>query len=203
MVGGRPWAPEELSARLVRWVVDRVAEREGGPADRIAVTHPASWGQHKKELLAARAGGAGPHRHVPGRAAGGRAAATPPTSGSAGGSTIAVYDLGGGTFDAAVVRKGDDGGTGFGLLGRPEGLERLGGIDFDEAVFEHVREGMPDAFAELDDTDPAVLSAVARDPARVHRGQGGAQQRHRGVHPGAAARRRAVRCGCTAASSRR
>jgi hypothetical protein len=29
-------------------------------------------------------------------------------------------------------------------------------------VFEHVLEGMPDAFAELDDSDPAVLSAVAR-----------------------------------------
>src|SRR5690606_38545024 len=75
------------------------------------------------------------------------------------GSTIAVYDFGGGTFDAAVVRKGD---IDFRLIGRPEGLERLGGIDFDQAVFEHVLEGMPDAFAELDDTDPAVLSAVAR-----------------------------------------
>ena len=29
-------------------------------------------------------------------------------------------------------------------------------------VFEHVRAGLPDAFDDLDDTDPAVLSAVAR-----------------------------------------
>jgi len=29
VVGGRSWAPEELSARLVRWVVDRVAEQIG------------------------------------------------------------------------------------------------------------------------------------------------------------------------------
>ncbi len=83
------------------------------------------------------------------------------------GSTIAVYDLGGGTFDAAVVRKADRsdaafGGVGFGLLGRPEGLDRLGGVDFDEVVFEHVRDGLPAAFADLDDTDPRVLSAVAR-----------------------------------------
>ncbi|MCO1661197.1 Hsp70 family protein, partial [Pseudonocardia humida] len=161
VVGGRPWAPEELSARLVRWVVDRVAEREGGPAVSIAVTHPASWGVHKKELLARALGGQGltvtflaePQAAALHYAAAERVAP---------GSTIAVYDLGGGTFDAAVVRKGDSGASGFGLLGRPEGLERLGGIDFDEAVFEHVVQGMPQAFAGLDDTDPEVLAAVAR-----------------------------------------
>ncbi|OZM82882.1 Hsp70 family protein [Pseudonocardia sp. MH-G8] len=165
MVAGRAWAPQELSARLVRWVVDRVAEREGGPADRIAVTHPAAWGSHKKDLLGSALAGQGltvtflaePQAAALSYSANERVG---------GGSTIAVYDLGGGTFDAAVVRKGDPsapgGAAGFGLLGRAHGLERLGGIDFDEAVFEHVIEGMPDAFAELDDSDPAVLSAVAR-----------------------------------------
>ena len=51
---------------------------------------------------------------------------------------------------------------GFGLLGRPEGLDRLGGVDFDDVVFDHVREGLPAAFSDLDDTDTGVLSAVAR-----------------------------------------
>src|ERR1700754_4854620 len=59
VVAGQAWPPEELAARLVRWVVDRVAEREGGPADRIAVTHPASWGSHKQDLLAAALAGEG------------------------------------------------------------------------------------------------------------------------------------------------
>jgi molecular chaperone DnaK len=162
VVAGRAWAPEELSARLVRWVVDRVAEREGGPADRIAITHPASWGQHKKDLLGSALAGQGltvTFLAEPQAAALHYAAAERVGTGS----TIAVYDLGGGTFDAALVRKGDSSGAaGFGLLGRPEGLERLGGIDFDEVVFEHVRNGMPDAFNALDETDPAVLSAVAR-----------------------------------------
>jgi hypothetical protein len=59
---------------------------------------------------------------------------------------VAVYDLGGGRFDAAVVRRCDDGlpGVGFGLLGRPEGLERVGGLDFDDLVWEHVRSGLGD-----------------------------------------------------------
>jgi actin-like ATPase involved in cell morphogenesis len=157
LVGGRPWAPEELSALLVRWVADRVAQREGGGAERIAITHPASWGTHKKDLLRAAL-----NRHglpvmflaEPQAAAMHYAAAERIEPGS----TIAVYDFGGGTFDAAVVHKD---GQGFGLLGRPEGVERLGGIDLDELVFEHVRDGLPAAFEGLDDTDPAVLSAVA------------------------------------------
>jgi molecular chaperone DnaK len=173
VVAGRPWTAEELSSRLVRWVVDRVAEREGGPASRIAVTHPASWGGHKKELLSAALANQGlsvtflaePQAAALHYAAGERVEA---------GSTIAVYDLGGGTFDAAVVRKvspsdsptgaASAGGTaaGFALLGRPEGLERLGGVDFDEVVFEHVRAGLPGVFDELDETDPGVLAAVAR-----------------------------------------
>jgi molecular chaperone DnaK len=165
VVAGQAWAPEELSARLVRWVVDRVAEREGGPADRIAVTHPASWGAHKLDLLTAALaveGVTATFLAEPQAAALHYAAAERVPAGAA----IAVYDLGGGTFDAAVVRKGDPAiaatTAGFGLLGRPEGLERLGGVDFDDAVFEHVYTGLPEAFADLDETDPAVLAAVAR-----------------------------------------
>ncbi len=157
LVGGRPWAPEELSALLVRWVADRVAQREGGGAARIAVTHPASWGAHKKDLLRAALNHHGlPVTFLaePQAAAMHYAAAERIEPGS----TVAVYDFGGGTFDAAVVHKD---AQGFGLMGRPEGVERLGGIDLDELVFEHVREGLPEAFEGLDETDPAVLSAVA------------------------------------------
>ncbi len=157
LVSGRPWAPEELFALMVQWVVDRVAEREGGPATRIAVTHPAWWDTHKKDLL-----GAALRHHglpvtflaEPQAAALHYAAAERLESGS----TVAVYDFGGGTFDAAVVHKEPQG---FSLLGRPEGVERLGGIDLDELVFEHVREGLPEAFDGLDEADPAVLSALA------------------------------------------
>ncbi|MCE3555762.1 Hsp70 family protein, partial [Pseudonocardia sp. RS11V-5] len=168
VVGGRAWSAEELWARLLRWVVDKVAVQEGGPADRIAVTHPASWGTHKRDLMAAAAHAQGltvtflaePQAAALHYAAGERV----PT-----GSTIAVYDLGGGTFDAAVVRKDAPRSAGgaansapFGLLGRPEGLEHLGGVDFDQVVFDHVAEGAPEAFEGIDETDPAVLAAVAR-----------------------------------------
>ncbi len=75
------------------------------------------------------------------------------------GDRVAVYDLGGGTFDAAVlVREG----AGFRLLGPPEGVEHLGGIDFDEAVFRHVLTTLGDEVAALDDTDPATATGLAR-----------------------------------------
>ncbi|MDQ2709285.1 MAG: Hsp70 family protein, partial [Actinomycetota bacterium] len=159
LIGGRPHQAHELAARLVRWVVDQVSEREGGPPRRIAVTHPAAWGQHKKDLLAAALRTVGltvTFLAEPQAAAVSYASAERVEPGS----TIAVYDLGGGTFDAAVVRK--TGGSGFELLGQPEGIERLGGVDFDEVVFGHVREGLGSALDDLDPDDKDVLSAVAR-----------------------------------------
>ena len=53
----------------------------------------------------------------------------------ASGSTVAVYDLGGGTFDATVVRKTE---TGFEIVGEPRATD-LGGIDVDGALFARVR----------------------------------------------------------------
>ena len=71
---------------------------------------------------------------------------------------IAVYDFGGGTFDAAVLRKAADG---FEILGQPEGMERLGGIDFDEAVFAHVLESVGRDVL-TGDGSPAARSALTR-----------------------------------------
>ena len=162
-LGGRPFTPQDLSALLVRHVVDVAARREGAPPDRVAVTHPASWGAHKKELLGSALASAGltvTFLAEPQAAAVCYAGAERVEPGS----TIAVYDLGGGTFDAAVVRKdaAPDVGGGFTLLGRPEGVEFLGGVDFDQVVFDHVRAAVPEAFAGLDESDPQTWAAVAR-----------------------------------------
>jgi actin-like ATPase involved in cell morphogenesis len=160
LVGREPVPAEVLAARFIAALVRQVSQREGGPPSGIAVTHPAGWGPHKVSALrAALAGhGVGPVLLLtePQAAAVGYAA----TERVEPGSVVAVYDLGGGTFDAAVVRKDPRGE--FSLLGTPEGIERLGGVDFDEAVFAHVRDALGPAWAELDGTDPAVLEAVAR-----------------------------------------
>ena len=48
------------------------------------------------------------------------------------GDIILVYDLGGGTFDASLIKKK---GNSFQTLSPPIGLEDCGGADFDRAIF--------------------------------------------------------------------
>ncbi|MGH4010699.1 MAG: Hsp70 family protein, partial [Pseudonocardiaceae bacterium] len=161
LVGGKPYAAHDLAAMMVRWVVDRVIEREGGAPDRIAITHPAGWGPYKKDLLSRALGAVGlgdltflaePEAAAVSYAAQERVEV---------GATIAVYDLGGGTFDAAVVRK--TGAGSFALLGSADGLEQLGGADFDEAVFTHVQaQSDTTQWDALDVEDPSVFSGLAR-----------------------------------------
>ncbi|MCP4223212.1 MAG: Hsp70 family protein [Actinomycetia bacterium] len=161
IVAGSPYSAEALTARLLQAVVVQVSEREGGTPDRIVVTYPANWGDYKKDLLdqAMRLAGLDdevvdsitePEAAVLSYAAQERVEP---------GEVVAVYDLGGGTFDAAILRRTT---SGFSILGRPEGIERLGGIDFDAAVFAHITNILGDAITELDPEDPAALAAVSR-----------------------------------------
>jgi molecular chaperone DnaK len=158
IVDGWSHQAEDLAAIMVKWVVDRVAGREGGPAEAIAVTHPASWGPYKLALFRQALAHVGLDNVT--LLSEPVAAATHYASQSRidPGSTIAVYDLGGGTFDAAIVRKTDE--HTFELLGQPEGIERLGGVDFDEAVFAHLQAtaNLP----PLDPTDPDTVAALVR-----------------------------------------
>lgn len=159
LLGGTPIAAVDLMAALLRDVLAHVTERQGGPPDTVALTHPANWGQFKLDLLrhAADSCGLSEVRLVsePVAAAVDYAAG----SGVAPGDIVAVYDLGGGTFDAAVLRRT---ATGFETLGEPVGLERLGGIDFDHAVVAHVERTMADTFAALDPSDSDAAAALVR-----------------------------------------
>lgn len=159
LLAGSPFSAEQLSASVLRWVVEQVVSVQGGPAERLAITHPANWGPYKIDLLTQAVRLADlPSADLLTEP---QAAAIYYSSGERvePGETVAVYDLGGGTFDAAVLRRTD---TGFEILGEPEGIERLGGIDFDEAVFAHVRTNLGDSFERLDPADPVATAAVAR-----------------------------------------
>jgi len=162
LLGGTPYSAEQLTARLLHAVVDEVAAREGGPSASLCVSHPANWGPYKTDLLrqAVRIADLPPSTVV-GLVSEPEAAAAfyARQQRIALGAIVAVYDLGGGTFDAAVLRKTE---AGFDILGQPEGIERLGGIDFDAAVFAHVAQAIGGKLAELDEDDPAALTAVAR-----------------------------------------
>ena len=160
ILGGSPHSAEALTARLLRAIVDDVAQREGEGPERICISHPANWGPYKLDLLRQTVRLAELDQPVefttePEAAAVFYAAQRPLEPGA----NVAVYDLGGGTFDAAIVRRTE---TGFVLTGKPEGIERLGGIDIDAAVFDHVRRALDGRLDELDQDDPSVVAAVAR-----------------------------------------
>ena len=159
ILGGTPYGAEALIGHLLRTIVSRVTEQMGGPPDAIAVCHPASYGEYKIDLLrqAVRQADIGPVEFITEPQAAALHYALQervPT-----GEVIAVYDFGGGTFDATILRKTEDG---FEQLGRPEGMERLGGIDFDEAIFQHVMTTVRAAKVDIDPNDPATLAGVAR-----------------------------------------
>lgn len=159
LLGATPYSAEALQAKLLRSVVDAVEEREGGPPDRIAVTHPANWGPYKKDLLAQTIRLADLSDVTTLTEPEAAAIHYASTERVEPGAIVAVYDLGGGTFDAAVLRRTRDG---FEILGEPEGIERLGGIDLDEAVLSHVDRALNGVLRAQDAADPAAMGALAR-----------------------------------------
>ncbi len=159
LLGGSPVSAELLMARVVEWVAAQVAATEGGPPASLAVTHPANWGEFKLDLLrqALRHVGVPVDHLVPEPVAAATSYAT--QRDLAPGTVVAVYDLGGGTFDAAVVRSE---ARGFAIVGRPDGIERLGGIDFDHAVFRHVLDALGLDAGTLDDLDAGTATGLAQ-----------------------------------------
>ncbi len=158
-LGGAARPATELLGAELRDVIARVALAEGRAARRVVLTHPANWGPFRRGLfedVAAFAGLEDPPMIAEPEAAGVHYASTRDL---ADGDLIAVYDLGGGTFDASVLRKTADGVE---LVGTPEGIERLGGVDFDEAILAHVDHATGGALGDLDMGDATTTAALAR-----------------------------------------
>lgn len=159
MLGGTPYGAESLLAHLLRAIVAQVSETAGGPPDVIVLTHPASYGPDKIAVIEGAVRQAGLDNvsflTEPEAAAIHEDQREPVPVGA----VVAVYDFGGGTFDAAILRKTE---TGFEGLGTSEELERLGGIDFDEAFLSSVVGFVRANGIVVDEDDPATAAAVAR-----------------------------------------
>ncbi len=159
LVGGTPFSPEVLTAHLLAWVVHAAAQQIGEQPSETIVTHPANWGTYKLQVLAdvLSLADIGPSRTCTEPVA--AAALYAGRSRVEIGDRLAVYDLGGGTFDTCVLEQT---AAGFRLLGTPEGIEHCGGVDFDEALFRRVLTQLGDAVDQLDNHEPAVTTGLAR-----------------------------------------
>lgn len=138
IVAGRPVPVDDLLSATFRYVIDAASEQMGARPASTTVTHPAGWGEFKKaELRQSLEQAAIPAPRL----------VSEPVAAAAHylrmrklepGATIAVFDFGGGTFDAAVLEHSPNHADQFVLHGEAQGLERLGGVDLDAAVFDFV-----------------------------------------------------------------
>ncbi len=161
VLGGTPYGAEALMGHLLRAVLRTVSEREGDAPTRVVLTHPANFGPYKLDMMreVARLGGLNLDITT---------FLTEPEAAAISYATrnrvepdeiVAVYDFGGGTFDAAMVQRS---ANGFALIGRPEGMERFGGIDIDAAIVAHVDQMLDGAISSMNGDDPSVQAGVAR-----------------------------------------
>ncbi|MEY7973140.1 Hsp70 family protein [Saccharomonospora xinjiangensis] len=128
----------EALAAVLRRVLDETVRQLGGePPEEVRLTHPAQWGPVRRNVLlsAARLAGMGNSITLVAEPVAAAAHfASFPGKGLAPGQTLAVYDLGAGTFDVAVLGATRDG---FTVLAE-DGLPDLGGLDVDQALLVHV-----------------------------------------------------------------
>jgi hypothetical protein len=151
---GRAVRAEEAVAATLALVVAEAARRMGGEAPAaVALTHPASWPNKRLSALrdAARAAGLERVELVAEPVAAARHLAGPEVGV---GEALAVYDLGGGTFDTAVLRRRGEGGFDTLAVGGQDGL---GGEVFDARLVRHLG-------ALLREADPAEWEAIERSP---------------------------------------
>ncbi|MPZ83438.1 MAG: Hsp70 family protein [Actinophytocola sp.] len=125
-------------AAVLRRVAEETSRQLGGAQpDEVRLTHPAQWGPARRNVLlaAARLAGLGPSLVlVPEPVAAAAHFASFPGQHLRPGQALAVYDLGAGTFDVAVVGATQNGFTVLAEAGLPD----LGGLDVDQALLEHV-----------------------------------------------------------------
>jgi len=160
VVDGWSEQAETIFAAAVRWAIDGIAERAGSAPEAIAVTYPAGWGPYKRALLTDALAAAGlPDVMLVTDSAAAATAVVPLASVEA--RTVAVYDLGGETFNAVVMRTTD--GQDYQIIGAPQQIDWLGGSDFDQAVFSRVHSCAGLNTQEFGDAEGmAALSRIRR-----------------------------------------
>lgn len=159
MLGGASHAVPVLLAQILKDVVATATAACGRSPEIVVLTHPASWGPFRREVFGEvpRLAGLSATRMV-----------TEPQAAAVhydarrrvgDGEIVVVYHLGGGTCEITVLRRRAEE---FAVLGPPESLERLGGIDVDEAILGYVNRATHGALAGLGIDDQPIATRLAR-----------------------------------------
>ncbi|WAL66121.1 Hsp70 family protein [Amycolatopsis cynarae] len=124
-------------AAVLRRIGEEAERQLSGRPDQVRISHPARWGSTRQGVLrqAAIKAGFGPSPIlIPEPVAAAAHYASISSQALAPGNALAVYDLGAGTFDCAVVEVTQ---RGFTVLA-DNGLPDLGSLDIDQALLVHI-----------------------------------------------------------------
>ncbi len=133
LLGGQAVPITEAVKALLGPHTEAARATHGGDPHHVVLTHPARWGPERIDVLrgAARDAGFARVEFCPEPVAAAHYVDDPLEVGQ----HVAVYDLGGGTFDTCVMRRTE---TSFKVVGLPGGTERIGGEDFDHRMYQHL-----------------------------------------------------------------
>jgi molecular chaperone DnaK len=162
VVGDVPIPASALMAAQLRDTLTAVTGFVGEPPTSVVLTCPAIWGPYRRTRFAEvpmSAGVTDYHLVTEPEAAATHYAAERRLGD---GAVVALYDLGGGTFDTTILHI--NAGR-MEILGRPEGIEHLGGIDIDETLFGHLNTCLDGALDELDPGAPSTSGVLAETRA--------------------------------------
>jgi hypothetical protein len=164
LLGEQVYPLSHLIAATLNAVWREAVRISGAPPARVLITHPVAWGPTRRAVLADACARAGmpPPTLVPEPVAAATYFAGLPHVRLGDGQAVVVYDLGAGTFDVSIVRRGPQG---FETLGY-NGLDDVGGLDLDALVVGHATGG-------LARSNPAVWQRLTQprdaDDRRHHR----------------------------------
>jgi tetratricopeptide (TPR) repeat protein len=147
--------PQDLVMHVIRKLkteADRMVMSLGQPQlTQVTLTVPATYQKYKRNLMqetgiAAAIYYAHHHQQL------------------ADGEIILVYDLGGGTFDATLIKKVS---SGYQLLTMPKGLSHCGGTDFDREIYQTLKSNCSSTLRQqLEDKGAWLARAIVSDLCR-------------------------------------
>ena len=163
MLAGQSVQTVDLVAAVLEYIhAELLRHFNGLDPDELRLTHPARWeaGDPRMQRLeaAARQAGFAGLRLLPEPCAAALALAAAGQLDEVGEGDLAIYDLGGGTFDIALLSRAP--GRGFELTGEPGGDQELGGEWLDDRLYERLS-------SQLSADDEASLRDPGRSPDPV------------------------------------